>query len=762
MAILTPWLNSFLAGFLAMVSSALAQFPSPFSNDTAILLESPINPNVTVRYTLVHPSTCATVFSTQKQYSGYITLPPNLLDPTQGNYPINTFFWFFEARQQPESAPLTIFINGGPGSSSMVGLFQEVGPCKVVELSQRVLGTTPRDWGWDRSSNILFIDQPVQVGFSYDTTTNSSFNLLDQSRVTPPADPPPTQPQYTFLNGTFASGNPALTANTSQIAARSIWHFLQTFLTAFPEYNTALRREEHKPTAEIHIFTESYGGRYGPAIGSFFKSQNDRRGFDADFASHTVEITLRSLGIINGWIDLLVQAPYHPRFAYQNTYGIQAISQLQQLNALSAFAGTDGSRQLTTHCRAEQTNLDPNGDGHVDLVNELCSRAQLDCQIRVAGPYTVSDRSIYDITQNKLDPFPDSLYLDYLNQIPVQRAIGVPVNYTQDSFAVFDAFNATGDYARDGHIQALVDLLEAGTHVALIYGDRDYICNWLGGEAVSFAVAAAAASNYGEWYSAGYAPIVANETYIGGVVRQYGNLSFSRIYDAGHLVPAYQPETAFTVFSRIIKDTDISTGNIVDLSTYRSEGDANSTHENIAPEMAEPTCYIRAMDATCNNDQKNMIINDVGVIINGVLYNQSADWAGPSPPPTSQAVDPLTLPPSIISSVSRPTTMYMNSSITVAHSNRSQYSPAPTARSTWISATEMTSEVATTRLPTGVFTATSIPATTNGTSVTTSTGFMARRNIFSHALSTITLTSSSTETACVVGIVSLMACWFVS
>jgi carboxypeptidase C (cathepsin A) len=720
MATSRPWLNYLLVGLYYFFSITLAQYPPPIANDTVITLPSPLNPNVTIAYKSVPIGTCTTVFRTQKQYSGYITLPPGILEPTQGNYTINTFFWFIEARQLPESAPLTIFINGGPGSSSMVGLFQEVGPCQVVEISKDRLGTVARDWGWDRRSNIIFIDQPVQVGFSFDTATNASLNLLDESILIPPGKKPIMQPDFTFLNGTFGSGNPSFTANTSQIAAQSIWHFLQTFLTSFPEYNSAMRAQAKDPVAEVHLFTESYGGKYGPAVGSFFKSQNDRRQHDLDFANRTIEVGLKSLGIINGWIDLLTQAPFHPRYAYENSYGIEVISQLQQLNALSAYRSANGCQQLTLNCRALAITLDPLGKGNVEQVNAACSAAQYLCQTQVVGPYTLSGRSIYDISQNMLDPFPQSLYLEYLNQASVQNAIGVSVNYTQDSLAVFTAFNTTGDYARNEIMADLVDLLNSGVRVALIYGDRDYICNWLGGEEVSFAIAGAAGPSYLPWYSAGYAPIVSNASYVGGVVRQFGNLSFSRIYDAGHLVPAYQPETMFTVFARIIEGTDIGTGNLIDLSTFASGGDVNSTHSNSAPAMAEPTCYLRAMNATCNTDQKNMIANNAGIIINGILYDKSTDWHDPGADATTIAGVPGTPPPSMITSAPPfPTRSFYHSNSLSTRSSRSE--------SNSVEATVGTATTSTSGLPTGVYTATGVPPTSSSTSA--SSAASARRDM---------------------------------
>lgn len=342
----------------------------------------------------------------------------------------------------------------------------------------------------------------------------------------------------------------------------------------------------------------------------------------------TFDISLASLGILQGCIDNLVQGRFYPIFANNNTYGVKALSLIDQQAAASSFINADGCQQLIHSCRSAVALSDSKNLGGNATVNQLCQTAAVSCNNNLIGPFHKSGRSVYDITQQIPDPFPASTYLEYLNSEEVQSAVGAAVNYTETNAAVVNAFRQTGDSERGNQIEDMAFLLSLGVRVALIYGDRDYICNWLGGEAVSFSIAAQSPT-YAPFYAAGYSDIVVNDTYIGGAVRQFGNLSFSRIYDAGHLVPAYQPETVFTVFSRIIMGTGISLGEVVDLTNFSSKGDANSTYINTMPEPLEAKCYIRNIKNTCSEEQQDLIRLGEGSIINGVLYDSPGDWIAP-------------------------------------------------------------------------------------------------------------------------------------
>ncbi|KAI9699981.1 MAG: hypothetical protein M1836_002515 [Candelina mexicana] len=632
---------------------SLAQFPTSnaqASNLTTVL-RSPVNSNVTIKYKSPPLGTCTTVFPTQKQYTGYVSLPPFTLAPIQQDYSINTFFWFIEARQRAEIAPLTIWLNGGPGSSSMVGLFQETGPCEVVEVARGRFGTQARQWGWDRSSNILFVDQPNQVGFSYDSLTNGSYNFLSDKLEYPATTLPSGQPAYSFLNGTFSSNNASATTNTTQISAMAVWHMLQGFLGAFPQYNPGVSPNGTRIGAVgVNLFAESYGGKYGPTFAYTWEQQNMRRLNGSIPSNSTLEIQLRSVGIMQGCIDDLIQAPYYPKFATNNTFGIQAMSATNALNAAGSYLEPGGCRELITSCRGNATSMDPNNNGDIATVNQLCQAAQSSCTSNLVEPYTSTGRSIYDIAHQSPEPFPPSTYLEYLNTAALQQAIGTSLNYSETSNSVANAFVATGDVERGDQVSQLAYLLSMNVRVALVYGDRDFICNWLGGEAISFAVASKL-SSYAPFYTAGYSDIRVNDSYVGGAVRQYGNLSFSRVYDAGHLVPAYQPETAFTIFTRVVMGTDVSTGNNVNLTSFGTKGNTNATYTNTAPTSPNPTCWVRNVDNTCNEKQKSLIRGGQGIVIDGVLYEKESDWKAPPSSVSVAAGVPGTLPPAMTATV---------------------------------------------------------------------------------------------------------------
>lgn len=619
-------INAVLVAATAPPRFANGQFPnatSQYLNLTTIT--SPIDPSIKISYK-IPDGACNTAFESQTQYTGWVSIP--------GDFPTNTYFWFVGARDQQVNTSLTIWLNGGPGSSSMFGFFSETGPCEVVDDGTDEFTTVAREWGWDRASNMLFIDQPNQVGFSYDILTNGSLDLLTNNIYIPPSDRPSSVPPTAFLNGTFSSMNTNNTANTTETAAVAIWHMLQGFLSTFPELNPPKDN-----VLGVNLFAESYGGKYGPAFASKWEEMNSARSNGTMSNATTVEIRLASLGIVNGCVDDLIQAPYYPVMATNNPYGFTAINSVRAQMANASFYSDGGCRDLINQCRTAVAGKDPNNTGSVSDVNSICESAYTSCTNNVMAPYSDSGRSVYDISAVLPDSFPPRRYLEYVNTASFQSAIGTSLNYTETNPQVAAAFASTGDYEREAMVPKLASLLDAGVRVGLIYGDRDYICNWLGGEAISFALAAATNHTNPHPYAsgfpaAGYAPIIVNDSYIGGVVRQYGNLSFSRVYQAGHFVPAYQPATAFEIFARVIRGDSVSTGENIDLTTYNTSGPANATSSLNLPASPEQTCWLRDISGSCSDEQQSVILNNKGFTVNGALQT----GATVSAPPTETVV----------------------------------------------------------------------------------------------------------------------------
>ena len=111
------------------------------------------------------------------------------------------------------------------------------------------------------------------------------------------------------------------------------------------------------------------------------------------------------------------------------------------------------------------------------------------------------------------------------------------------------------------------------------------------------------------------------------------NLLFSQ---AGHLVPAYQPEASFRIFERLINHCSIATGgelqDNVDLVDFARNGPAKSTTLLTPPESPGPVCFIRDIKS-CPYHYWALVANRKGVAYNGVMYNSTEDYIEPPPLP---------------------------------------------------------------------------------------------------------------------------------
>lgn len=108
-------------------------------------------------------------------------------------------------------------------------------------------------------------------------------------------------------------------------------------------------------------------------------------------------------------------------------------------------------------------------------------------------------------------------------------------------------------------------------------GDKDWVCNWFSGEMLSLGTNYTSAESFAK---AGYAPLTVDGTHYGDT-REYANFSFTRVFDAGHAAPFYQPEATFEMFKRTISGKDMATGKEDITADYGTKGPEKSTYSQV-------------------------------------------------------------------------------------------------------------------------------------------------------------------------------------
>ncbi|KAF3442162.1 hypothetical protein FNV43_RR16078 [Rhamnella rubrinervis] len=157
-----------------------------------------------------------------QQYAGYITV-----DEKQRR---SLFYYFAESQTDPASKPLVLWLNGGPGCSSIgAGAFCEHGPFRP---SGNIL--LNNNHSWNKEANMLYLESPAGVGFSY--SANNSF--------------------YTYVN--------------DDMTAKDNLVFLHRWLLKFPEYKNR----------DLFITGESYGGHYVPQLAKLIAQSSSNANFN--------------------------------------------------------------------------------------------------------------------------------------------------------------------------------------------------------------------------------------------------------------------------------------------------------------------------------------------------------------------------------------------------------------------------------------------------------------------------------------------------
>ncbi|GAB4845110.1 Serine carboxypeptidase-like 42 [Ancistrocladus abbreviatus] len=414
-----------------------------------------------------------------RQFAGYIDV-----DVKAGR---SLFYYFVEAQHKPQQKPLTLWLNGGPGCSSIGGgAFTELGPF-YPRGDGRALRRNSNSW--NKASNLLFVESPAGVGWSYSNMTSD-----------------------------YTTGD-ARTAKDMHV-------FLIRWLKKFPEYKTR----------DLFLTGESYAGHYIPQLAVLLLSHNEHsKGFKFNVKGVAIGNPLLKLdrdipatyeylwshGIISDEIGLTIMKECD--FVYYSFVSNHNVSEA----CISAIA------------RANQVL----GDyiDNYDVILDVCYPSIVEQELRL--------RKMATKTSIGVDVCMSYERLFYFNLPEVQKALHA--NRTNLPYAWSMCSSVLNYNLTDGSIDILPLLkriLQSHISVWVFSGDQDSVVPLLGSRTLMRELAhdlkLGITVPYGTWFHKGQ---------VGGWQIEYGNLlTFATVRGAAHMVPYAQPSRALHLFSTFV------------------------------------------------------------------------------------------------------------------------------------------------------------------------------------------------------------------
>ncbi|KAK1298786.1 Serine carboxypeptidase-like 27 [Acorus calamus] len=232
------------------------------------------------------------------QYSGYVTV-----DHLAGRA---LFYWLAEApTHRASTSPLVLWLTGGPGCSSVAyGASEEIGPFHI-HPDGATLFLNPH--AWNNAANLLFLESPAGVGFSYSNTSSDLHNSGDQR------------------------------------TAEDAYNFLVNWFERFPQYKNR----------DFYITGDSYAGHYVPQLSQIVYRKN--KGVQNPI------INFKGFMVGNAVTD-----DFHDlvgTFEYWWTHGLISDSTYHKLRTTCDFQSTthpsDECEKILDVAGSEQGNIDP-------------------------------------------------------------------------------------------------------------------------------------------------------------------------------------------------------------------------------------------------------------------------------------------------------------------------------------------------------------------------------------------------------------------